>query len=506
MSTLSRLVRNTLFSSVAFFVIGVVGIVLVPVLINAYGLAAFGLIAIGRALLPTGALAALDFGISEVATHAVGRSRGSGAWASASEQLTLLLLVSSALGATLGVTVMFLAPSLATLFRADASVQANFIAMIQVTGASLVILFPALVVDGVLRGFERFGLLRLWEVVSVLAYAIAAVCLIWWHFSYEWIQYAFVAALVMKYGALSMSAIVTARAAGLRLRPWKAVTAAQVRRLSFLVFQSKLTSTLQHQAPPLLVGALVGPAGVGVYDVVTRLPRFLKPVLSLLASSIIPVSARFVGAGDTERVRRIGATSFWLVPLLIFPPLLGAMLLSKPILVIWVGEEFGRYWPWLALMLLVPTLQGLLTIGQAAMSIHPEFIRRANRVAISGVLIQYIFSFSFVFLLEERSFILGQAIAMAVTFPVAVHQLVDASGMSNSKVVWHIAKPLLPGLALAGLTVPIIRLVADHAIVANVGLLTTWCGIYWFLCYRFVLDNDQRSFVWRLGAIVGARP
>jgi peptidoglycan biosynthesis protein MviN/MurJ (putative lipid II flippase) len=139
------------------------------------------------------------------------------------------------------------------------------------------------------------------------------------------------------------------------------------------------------------------------------------------------------------------------------------------------------------------------------MSVRVEFIRRANQISMIAVVIQYALSLSLVGPLGERSFILGHAIATALTFPLAVRQLADASGMSYPLVFRLMLKMLLPGLALAAVAAPLSIVIGSDAVTPNVAMLVLWCSIYWFICYRLVLDQDQRWFIWRLAELAGLR-
>jgi O-antigen/teichoic acid export membrane protein len=92
------LATNTLISAVAYFFVSIVGLLLVPVLLDAYGLELFGLLLLARLFLPVSGLAIFDFGFSEVSTQAVARARETGDWSTASGQVTLLVLGAFSVG------------------------------------------------------------------------------------------------------------------------------------------------------------------------------------------------------------------------------------------------------------------------------------------------------------------------------------------------------------------------------------------------------------------------
>src|SRR3954447_1372732 len=85
---IKRLIQNTVVSIIAFGAAALLGLVVIPVIIRTWGVSEFGLIVLTRLLLPTGMMAVLDLGLSEVATQTVARGREHRDWALAAKQLS----------------------------------------------------------------------------------------------------------------------------------------------------------------------------------------------------------------------------------------------------------------------------------------------------------------------------------------------------------------------------------------------------------------------------------
>ena len=172
---LRALVRNTLFSGLAFVAVGLLNLLVIPITINGYGLTGWGLIVLLRVFLPTGFFAIFDFGVPETATLVVARARASGDWAAASEQLSMLLVGACVVGALTGGMLVLSGSFAAAWFHVGSEYRDSFVWLTRVTGLALLALYPGLLVEGVVKGFERYGLLRLLEVVTALAYAVATI-------------------------------------------------------------------------------------------------------------------------------------------------------------------------------------------------------------------------------------------------------------------------------------------------------------------------------------------
>lgn len=497
---LAGLARNTALSALAFGINGLIALALVPVLVASYGIAAFGLVVLSRTLLPTGALGALDFGMAETATQSVGRARGSGDWSRASQEIGFLLALAAAIGLLAAGTLAAAAPRVADLFHVDAAHRESFAAILVATAAALVVFFPGLVAEGVVKGFERFGVLRGVEVLATLLYAGASVAAVLAGLSYAAVAYAFLGAIAARYLVLGTVAAAAMRAVGMRPAPWGRQAREEMTRRSLLMFHGKVLGALQMPVPPLVIGALVGPAGVGIYEVVTRLPRFLKSTLSLLASAVLPVAARLEGRGASDRLGRLAEKSFWLVPYATFPVLFAAGGLARPILSVWVGPELAAYWPWLAVMLVFPVLNICLTFSQSMLQVRADYIAASNRISTLGIAVQYAVSFALVKPLGSMSFVLGIALASAAVFPFQLRLIARALELDPAPL-WS---ALLPQAAVA-LAAAALGLAASFAIsaislpalAAIFGALLVAC---WAAAYGLFLGDNARALLGRLAS------
>ena len=97
----ASLIKNTAISAVAFLLVSVLGLLLVPYLIQHYGVAGFGVISLARLFVPLMGLGLFDLGFGELSTQAVARSRGLSTWSHGLNLLTLNLVVSFFVGGIL---------------------------------------------------------------------------------------------------------------------------------------------------------------------------------------------------------------------------------------------------------------------------------------------------------------------------------------------------------------------------------------------------------------------
>ena len=156
-----------------------------------------GLIVLARAFLPSGFLALVDLGVSEITTQAVARGRG-GDWAVASEKVSLLDRHRGATGIASGMVLWICAAPLAMIFKVAPDEAKAFVSILSVTAFVLPIAFLGLVAEGTLKGFEEYGWLRLTEVGSNALYVAAVYVAVWRDAPFEWIAYSYLATVVVE--------------------------------------------------------------------------------------------------------------------------------------------------------------------------------------------------------------------------------------------------------------------------------------------------------------------
>ena len=495
---LRRLAQNTAISAVTFGITGALGLLVVGVIVRAYGLSAFGLIVLVRNLLPVGFLALIDFGVSETTTQAVARARGGGNWVVAGEKVALLLAGAFCIGLLSGCTLWFGASSFAALFRVAPEQAAVFATMVRLTGLALLIAFPGLVFEGILKGFENYGWLRLVEIVGIGSYVAAVLAIVSEGMAYQWVAYSFTTMIICKYLVLGLVAWRVARNSPLRFHHATIDSRRDLSRRSWLMFAGRIVGILQNQLPPLAIGMLLGSGAVGIYDVLTRLPRFLKSVLGLLSSAILPVSARVEEASDTGRRQMLARSGFVLPAAIAIPGLTVVGLFSQEILTHWIGVSAAAHWPWMSLMLLVPAVGVLLGSSQTALLIRPDFLRATLKLVFLQTAIQYAVTLAFLSTLDQFAFIFGQVLASVTFTPLLAKRIFDEWEMPLGLFWNQLARHTANAAILVAAVAMIKFLLAPLGLYELTIVIGLCCVAGWGLSYAIVLSSGDRAMFGRV--------
>jgi O-antigen/teichoic acid export membrane protein len=442
--------------------------------------------------------------VSEITTQAVARGRV-GDFAVASEKVSLLAVVAGTMGVVSGIALWIAAAWLSRVFKVAPDQAEIFVSILKVTALTLPVAFLGLVAEGALKGFENYGWLRSTEVGGNAIYVAAVYVSIWQGASFEWVAYSYLAMTVIKYFVLAAVVYQVVRGTPLRFCYWSASSRQDVFHRCWLMFNNRVAGVLQQTVAPLAIGALYSPAEVGTYDLITRLPRFLKATMSPLHSAIIPLSTRIEETTDTRRLQMLGRNGLVLPAAIVVPLLVVVALFSEEILKVWVGPQHADQWPWLALSMLIPAIVVMLGAGQTALMVRSDFLRLNTRWLYLQVLTQYLVTALGLFWFQERAFILGWVVSYVVFAPVVAHRMLILMSLPSSLFWEQLGKHVLVASILA-VVVAASKTFFDPgswAALVIVGGLS--CIVAWILSGTIIMSGGDRAMFGRFARAMTQR-
>jgi O-antigen/teichoic acid export membrane protein len=174
----------------------------------------------------------------------------------------------------------------------------------------------------------------------------------------------------------------------------------------------------QAYAAPALIGVMIGTAAVGLYDLVTRIPRFLKVVTGVLSSAVLPMVLRMEQSGDSASINRLFRLGLLGVLALVCPIVAWGICFSEAILRVWLSDDYAGLWRWQALMFVWPLMNAVTSFTCGALLGRPHFVSALNRVVGGQVLMQITLSVALVPIFSEQAFVLGQVVALCASLPL----------------------------------------------------------------------------------------
>lgn len=407
-----KLIIDTTITGIAFFVSGIIGLIALPLMLKAYGVYVLGLIVSARAFLPTGFAGILDFGISEISSQIIAAARVDNEWPRASARLLALLISAALIGCVVSAAIYSLSPHILKWIDVAPNLQKEFELCLYWIAILNPLLFILICLEGVLKGFEKFLLLRSLETLWLSAHFIAIVLITSFQASYYLIILSLVLCNTIKGICLGF--------VSWRLFPHLVIILPSKSDIIFikdkagLLLFSRVLGNLQHQLPIIVMASLFGPAAVGIYETVTRLPRFLKSALGTLAAVVIPTAAKLDAIGHDDEMKNLGVILAVVFPSLLLSLIIPAAIFSQEILYLWVGPDLVPYSHWMSIFLLVPLINTILSFQNSILLGRNSYLYKNNKISCMQTIVQWFLSLFLTWPFAQFGFIAGQVIASMV--------------------------------------------------------------------------------------------
>jgi O-antigen/teichoic acid export membrane protein len=433
---LRSLAFNIVLTGATYFIVSLIGLLLAPILIASFGLGGYGQIILARIFLPSAAFGFLDLGVGETATRVTATARANDDWHSASQSLTLLAVLSFFVSVSVAIPVAVLCWHVATWFSINPDQAAEFVGVLQLTAILLPLLFLSLIAEGIIKGFEKFAQLRACELASASVYGGLALMLVWGDGSANDIAYSFLTGLVVRALIAMILAFRLCWLHAIRPARWDVHIRSQILAWSRAMLTNKILGTLQTQAASPLLGLFSGPAAVGLFDAIVRLPRFAKSIYGLTASTVLPQAARLQVDNATSEASKLGYVGTLGSFVLFTPITILAMGFAQPILFHWLGFEVSSHWPWFSLMMIIPLLNASISFGGAMLMADYSATKKLNRLALIQVFFQIILSLILLTHITPWSFVIGQVFSTLLVFPAQLELIRRHLSLDRSLTKW----------------------------------------------------------------------
>ena len=348
--------RNILWNLVGLVWITLLVIVVMPVMVRGLGLEAFGIWAVLAA--STGYLSTLDFGLNNALIRFVSaekeRERHERAEEFFRSGLTLQLLMGALTGGLLVLAAPFLARD---CFHVEAGFLPEAITAFRISGVSLLLGFLIGVFAAIPAAMRRFDLLTARTVLFMtLQYGLIVLALRLGGGLREVVLANLLGSLI---GLVFLVAVARNLLPGTRLGPgWHSGAAREFLRFGRYKFVAQLSWTLMREFDRIAIGLLLPVAMVSFYAVPLRLAQRTSMIVEQVASPFYPSITRQMTSGQTDSLRsqyRIGTRIIALVCMGMVAVLGG---LARPLLSVWLGEDFAASGTWALRILLLAYAAG----------------------------------------------------------------------------------------------------------------------------------------------------
>ena len=339
-----RVLRNVVTNYLRFFVGGLLGMVITPIMVHALGDGDYGLWIAVFSL--TGYFGLIDQGIRPSLVRFVSRDHALGDQEGLRRTLNSALALFGVAGLlTIGVTFV-LAGNFEHWFAVEPGHRHLVRDVVLLAGLSVAAGFPLGVFGAVLSGLQRYDLGNAVGIGVAVLRAIAFVVVL--RMGGGLLELAWASLLMTLLGHVLTLFVVLRLLPGMRFGPrW--VNADSLRAIGSyggFAFIGALASSLTFQTDALVITALITASAVTPFALAAGLVETVRSLVYSATFVLSPTASELETRGETGKLHAMLLAGAKYSVLLSWPVLFGLMVFGENFLVTWVGPHFATTSPW----------------------------------------------------------------------------------------------------------------------------------------------------------------
>lgn len=335
-----RVLRNVVTNYARFFLAGLIGFVLTPVLVHGLGDRDYGLWVMVFSL--TGYFGLLDQGIRPSLVRYVARDHARGDDEGVSRTLSSALVLNGVIGVVALLVALAAAAALTRFLRIEPAQVPVIRHVILIAGLSVAIGFPLGVFGAALSGLQRYdlanyigiavGVLRALAFVAVLRLGGGLVGLAWVSLASNLLGH-----------ALSWAGL-RRILPGLRLAPAKATRErlALIGSYSGVAFVGAIANSIVFQTDALVITTFMGAALVTPFALAAGLVDNVRSLVYSAAWVLSPTASELEARNEVESLHAMVVAGAKYSVLLSWPVLFALLVFGPNLLTTWVGHQYAH--------------------------------------------------------------------------------------------------------------------------------------------------------------------
>ncbi|MEE9443821.1 MAG: oligosaccharide flippase family protein [candidate division Zixibacteria bacterium] len=397
---MKRLFKNTVFTSIDYFVLIVLNLLATPILIKHFGVDGYGAFVFLSIFSIYGALSFFDFGMEGALMNYVARFEADKDKGKLQNTLSASVLYYTFLGLALGVGIHLAGDIIAgRLIEENGTISLDSVRRaISFISINIFLQFLSVPFMAILQGLRRFVITKsLSSIITTARYLL----IIFIAIKYHRIDYAFAIisglTFIMLVVLLYIFTFNLAYFKKMRVRfDWKLLKT--LFNYSSILFINRIIGLICNQAPKFLIWLYLTVSSLTIFDVVSRPANLLRLVMSILNSAIVPEVARLHQLKDLKSISGLFINLTRYAYLIILPIVAVMGVYINDLLRLWVGEEFVPY-SFMAIILLavyivlpIPSVASTMVVGleKVKQTIWIGIVSTIINVGLSLSLLQFI--------------------------------------------------------------------------------------------------------------------
>ncbi len=491
-----KVLKNTVYCGLSTFVTGLIGLLLLPFMVRQVGKVEYGLVGIVSIFAMSGYVSLLEMGFQAAIARYVARYYEREQYQKISHLVTSTLALFFGIGVGLALIGIMLAGIIQRdVFAVPQMYQDSFRYALWFVFISYLFQFPCIVYAGLLEGLQRFDMLKGGELATTLLQAVGIVVLLLKGVGYLAIVGCTLGCLLLRFAIYAYWSHRILPCPALRRSQLSLDAIREVWSMTKFLSIGKVASLIYHSTPRVIVGAFMGPVAMTSFEMIVRLPRFIKTGLGFLNAAVMPAASTLQARGDERALQALYIRGLKYQLVIVVPLLSGLLFLAGPFLVSWAGSDFSELTGLLRLMFLWNCVYPFFSYGASILLGMNRRVKELTAFSVACAALSIVVSLVFVKRAGLWAVVGGYVIGLVGLFPIPLTLALRELDIRGRKVLTEflgIAKfAVVPLVIVWGIN----QLWDRQALAVVIVKLAIWCLCYWALLFWLVLRPEERTML-----------
>jgi len=378
-SQIKLIFRNV---SVNYLVTGtelLIGLFMLPFNVAHLGQSAYGLWVLVASITVYFSMLDIGYGVAQVRFTAHYRAKND--IAALNEIASTMFCVFTVVGLFTYLLAVVLAFNLEEFFRLTPLQAATGRNVLLLVSAYVALGFPFSVFGGIVNGFQRMYVNGVVALVTAIVVAIVNVAVLMAGYGLVELVAATTVVRIGSYFAYALNAYRVFPELRIRLRSFRWIRLKEVTGFSIFILLIDLANKLNYSTDTIVIGIFIGTTGVAVWAVAQRLIEIVQRITDQLNSALFPVVVDSSTIQHLDRLQKILLQGTRLSLAMVIPMATGLTLLSRPLVMSWVGPNFAGSVPLIHILSIAVALR----VGNATSSMVLKGSGRHRLLAGSNI-------------------------------------------------------------------------------------------------------------------------
>ena len=487
---INKILKNSSIIAVGAIIVGILNFILVSVLVSDLGFEEYGVYVLLLLFsVSKGIMSLFDFGIKTICTKYIAQHLALNEDKEVNYFINFSLVLSLNIGLMVLVIMLFFYDLMLESYM-DKGVFIGFYDLFQVFIYSYIFQYLNYTFIGIFEGFQRYDISKSIEIVLYALQLILIIYIVSNGLSFEYIIYVLVFTSILNF---IVNLIFLRMIFNFKI----SFNDFLKNFLKFFgmaknIFPMQVSSVIFTQYPKVFILYFLDIAYLGIYDVIVKIPRFLKTIAGFINAALMPIVSGLSAKSKNIAINNIYKIGLKTNIVIMAPILTSVIYFSMPIFNIWIdnSEHYEYMQTFMIWNLLVPyvTFGGHLLL---AMDQELRFMKRSSWViSILSIMVSFV-------LIDDMkiwALVYGQ-LAGFIILPFVFYKYmtifkVDKIDFVRSNIYVY-AIVIIPIIIFNSIDFP-------SEIIDLILYISVWCILYYTLIYMIILNIEEKRILQKI--------